>query len=42
MTIEIFRPGSDDDAEQISDFARGLIAELDKIMPENRDVYFRP
>jgi hypothetical protein len=42
MTIEIFRPGSDDDAEQISDFARGLITELDKIMPENRDVYFRP
>jgi len=42
MTIEIFRPGSENDSEQIDDFARHLIAALEQIMPENRDVYFRP
>ncbi|MFM7131604.1 MAG: exosortase-associated EpsI family protein, partial [bacterium] len=42
MTIEIFRPGSENDSQQIDDFARHLIAALEPIMPENRDVYFRP
>lgn len=42
MTIEIFRPDSENDSTLMQDFAANLIRELSPYLPEKRDVYFRP
>jgi len=42
MTIEIFRPDTQNDSELLKDFATHLVQELGPILPTERDVYFRP
>lgn len=42
MTIELFRPQEEGQNELLADFAQNLVTELEPILPQQRDIYFRP
>jgi EpsI family protein len=43
LTVEVFCPGdADPDGEVLQDFARGLLADLEPLLPEDRASYYVP